>query len=160
MLAASKFYIYLAGCMGMLLIMLVWFKHSRRSEVPLAIAAGIAFGIGAVTTKIMTASLAIAGIELKFVTALSNPILPCVIVSNVVGVVLLQLALQRGRAAVIIPMQLSTVNGIAVVAGIALFMEQAATTRVIGIVLILIGAFVVHFKRNRLPIKNRGNHEL
>ncbi len=118
--------------------------RSRHGEVPLAIAVGIGFGLGAVLTKLMTAYIALNGMELESSAFLLNPILPFMILANVAGLVLLQVAFQRGRAAVIVPVQLSVVNGIVVLSGYLVFAETLAWSRLFAIALIVLGTAWLH----------------
>ena len=98
-------------------------RRRAKSEVPLAIAVGIGFGTGAVLTKLMTAYLMLRGEQLESAASLLNPILPFVIAANVAGLALLQVAFQRGRASVIVPVQLGVANGLVVIAGALVFAE-------------------------------------
>jgi uncharacterized membrane protein len=119
-------------------------RHHRRPEVPLAVAVGIGFGTGAVLTELMTAYIALGGRSLESAAFLFNPILPFMVAANVAGLVLLQAAFQRGRAAVVIPVQLSVVNGIAVAAGALVFSEAISGLRLLGIALIVVGTAMLH----------------
>ena len=118
--------------------------HSPRAELPLAIASGVGFGMGAVLTKLMTAYLTLRGQQLESSAFLLNPILPFMVLSNIVGLALLQVAFQRGRAAVIVPVQLSVINCIVVVSGYFVFSETIAWFRLLAIALIMIGTAWLH----------------
>jgi len=59
---------------------------------------------------------------------------------------LLQAAFQRGRASVIVPLQLAMANGITVLAGLLVFGEHITTLRAAGIVLIVGGTALLHLK--------------
>ena len=61
------------------------------------------------------------------------------------GLALLQVAFQRGRAAVIVPVQLSVINGIVVVSGYFVFSETIAWFRLLAIALIVFGTAWLHF---------------
>jgi uncharacterized membrane protein len=118
-------------------------KKFAQQEVPLAIAAGIGFGFAAVLTKLMTAYLSLGDQTLESAAFLINPILPFLVVVNVLSLVLLQMAFQNGRAAVIIPTQLSVVNGISLLVGVLVFSESMSPLRVISVGFVLIGAVLL-----------------
>ncbi len=129
---------------------LILSRYTKSPEIALALAVGVAFGVGAVLTKLMTAYISLGGQQLESDAFLFNPILPFMIAANVGGLVLLQAAFQRGRAAVIIPLQLSVVNCLAVVAGAVVFFEAISVLRLTGIALIVIGAVFLH--RSVVPV--------
>jgi len=122
-------------------------RRSAGSEVPLAIAVGIGFGMGAVLTKLMTAYLTLGGQQLESSAFLLNPILPFVVAANVAGLALLQIAFQRGRASVIIPVQLAVANGLVVIAGFLVFAEAIGPMRLFGICVIVAGTTALEFGR-------------
>lgn len=128
--------------LGAYLLVRGW--HSKRAELPLAIAAGMGFGIGAVLTKLMTAYITLNGLQLESAAFLLNPILPFMVIANMAGLAMLQVAFQRGRAAVIVPVQLSVVNGIVVVSGYMVFSETIAWSRLFAIALIIVGTARLH----------------
>jgi uncharacterized membrane protein len=68
------------------------------------------------------------------------------VLANGLGLVLLQAAFQRGRAAVVVPLQLAMANGITVLAGVMVFAENITFLRGTGIVLILTGTALLQFK--------------
>lgn len=118
--------------------------HSRRSELALAIAAGVGFGVGAVLTKLMTTYITLNGLQLESSVFLLNPIVPFMVAANVAGLVLLQAAFQRGRAAVVVPVQLSVVNGIVVVSGYMIFSEAVTWSRLFAVFLVVLGTALLH----------------
>lgn len=118
--------------------------RSKRPEVPLAIVVGFGFGVGAVLTELMTAYIALLGQSLESSAFLLNPVLPFMVAANGIGLFLLQLAFQRGRAAVIVPVQLSVVNGVVVLAGVLVFAEQLTLYRLCAIGLIVAGSAQLH----------------
>lgn len=130
-------------------------KHARRPEILLAISVGIGFGAGAVLTKLMTAYIALNGQELESMALLFNPILPFMVAANVAGLALLQVAFQRGRAAVIIPVQLSVVNALAVVAGALVFLETISALRLSGIGFIVVGTVFLHRTGEANPVHKK-----
>lgn len=124
---------------------LYWYGlRGKHPEVPLAIAVGFGFGLGAVLTELMTAYLTLGGQSLESSAFVLNPILPFMVAANVVGLVLLQVAFRHGRAAVIVPVQLSVVNGVVVVAGIVVFAESITLFRVVAISIIVLGTAWLH----------------
>ena len=78
-----------------------------------------------------------------------DPLLLAVVAANVAGLVLLQAAFQRGRAAVIVPLQLAMANAIAVVAGVMIFAEHVTAFRALGIALIIGGTVLLHVKPHK-----------
>ena len=115
----------------------------------MAIAVGVGFGVGAILTELMTAYIAINGQQLETSAFFLNPILPFMIAANVIGLILLQAAFQRGRAAVIVPVQLSVVNGLVVAAGILVFSEAITPIRMLGIGFIIAGTAMLHISPAR-----------
>lgn len=138
---------FLSLCAAGWLALFLAGRRSSRSEVPLAIAVGISFGIGAVLTKLMTAYLTLGGEQLESSAFLLNPILPFMVAANVAGLALLQVAFQRGRASVVIPVQLAVANGLVVIAGSLVFAEAIGLFRLFAICLILSGTAVLEFGR-------------
>lgn len=119
-------------------------RRSRRPEAPIAVAVGLAFGFGATLTTAMTASLASQNAAAISASTLINPWLPAIVLSNVAGLVLLQMAFQRGRASVVIPLQLAVANLLAVLIGILVFDETVSPLRAAGVVIILLGTGLLH----------------
>jgi uncharacterized membrane protein len=121
-------------------------------EVLLAIVVGHCFGAGAILTKAMTVQFSQNGETLLTGASwldLIDPLLLAMVAANVAGLVLLQAAFQRGRAAVIVPLQLATANGLTVFAGVLIYSERLSTIRGLGIVLILLGAVFLQLKPSR-----------
>lgn len=121
-------------------------------EVLLALVVGLCFGTGAILTKAMTSHLSVSG-EPTF-HLLIDPLLPAVILANVLGLVFLQAAFQRGRAAVIVPLQLAMCNVVTVIAGISIFSENITITRGFGIVFIIGGTALLQLKKQEEILKN------
>jgi len=138
---------FLALCAAGWLALFLAGRRSAGSEVPLAIAVGIGFGMGAVLTKLMTAYLTLGGQQLESSAFLLNPILPFMVAANVAGLALLQIAFQRGRASVIIPVQLAVANGLVVIAGFLVFAEAIGPMRLFGICVIVAGTSALEFGR-------------
>ena len=126
----------------------IWWVGRRRPrpEIALAMVVGLCFGAGSVLTKAMTIQAGAPGQLGIGWAVLIDPLLPAVILANVMGLVLLQAAFQRGRAAVVVPLQLALANALTVVCGVLVFAEQIDLLRAVGIVLIVGGAAVLHLK--------------
>lgn len=135
-----KLGIFLAVMMVAVVAFYLWLRKSKNYEITLGIIVGIAFGLGAVFTKLMTAYIAQDGAEPTLLDFVFNPILPLLLVANVVGLVLLQAAFQKGRASVIVPLELAMMNAVAVIAGAVLFFEEISVFHGMCIVLIALGA--------------------
>ena len=121
-------------------------RRSHRPEILLALVVGLCFGAGSVLTKAMTVKFSGPGQTVMTWAILIDPLLPAVILANVLGLVLLQAAFQRGRASVIVPLQLAMANAITVLAGIVIFAEHITILRAAGIVLIVGGTVLLHLK--------------
>lgn len=119
-------------------------KQGKRRELMLSIMVGLAFGTGAVLTELFTASIALAGEQLESAAFFLNPILPAMVLANMVGVGLLQAAFQQGRAAVVVPVQLAIANGLVVVAGAIVFEEPMSVLRLAGVSIVIAGAAMLH----------------
>lgn len=121
-------------------------RRSSQPEILLALVVGLCFGAGSILTKALT--VASAGPEQSILTwaVLLNPLLLAVVLANVAGLVLLQAAFQRGRAAVVVPLQLAMANAITVLAGVVVFAEHITLLRGAGIVLIVVGTTLLQFK--------------
>ncbi len=119
-------------------------KGKQRGEVILSVAVGLSFGLGAILTELLTASLSLGGKNLDLESFFMNPILPLMIAANIAGIVLLQVAFQKGRAAVVIPVQLSIANGLVVLASIIIFSESITVMRLVGISLIIAGTGMLY----------------
>lgn len=126
-------------------------RRSRRPEILLALVVGLCFGSGAVLTKALTVDFSASGRSVLSWEILFNPLLLAVILANVLGLVLLQAAFQRGRASVIVPLQLAMANGITVLAGVLVFAEHITVLRAVGIVLIVGGTALLHLKPSSSP---------
>jgi uncharacterized membrane protein len=146
-IAWPRLIVFLALCAAGWLALFLAGRRSARSEVPLAIAVGIGFGMGATLTKLMTAYLTLGGQQLESSAFLLNPILPFMVAANVAGLALLQVAFQRGRASVIIPVQLAVANGLVVIAGALVFAEAIGPMRLFGICVIVTGTTALEFGR-------------
>lgn len=124
-------------------------RKSNKPEVLLAMVVGLCFGVGSMLTKAMTIKFSAPGQTVMTWSILIDPLLPAVIVANVLGLVLLQAAFQRGRAAVIVPLQLAMANAITVLAGVLIFAEHITVARALGIILIIAGTVLLHVKPQR-----------
>lgn len=123
-----------------------WSRGTPRVEVAWAFVVGLAFGSGSVLTKALANRAAQARHDVLSMSTLVDPMLLAVVASNVAGLVLLQGAFQRGRAAVIVPVQLALANALTVVTGVAVFGEQVSALRALGIALIVAGTVALHAK--------------
>lgn len=139
----------LLGCLALIAAgLLATVRKSSRPEVHLAMAVGLFFGVGATLTEAMTASSAASGPAKISWSILLEPLLLGVVIANMIGLVLLQAAFQRGRAAVVVPLQLAIANAVAVLAGIIVFGEQITFLRGAGIGLIVAGTGLIQVKRS------------
>ena len=143
----------LAVLMGILLFMvsvlLLSNRKSSRPEIILALVVGMCFGAGAALTKALSSGHSTPGEMVNSWAILIDPLLLSVVLANVAGLVLLQAAFQRGRAAVIVPLQLAMANVVTVVAGVMVFAEQISVLRGSGIALILAGTALLHLKPHK-----------
>jgi uncharacterized membrane protein len=121
-------------------------RRSQQPEVLLALVVGLCFGAGAILTKALTATASGPGQSVMTWAVLLNPLLLAVVLANVMGLVLLQAAFQRGRAAVVVPLQLAMANAITVLAGVLVFAEHITLLRGAGILLIVVGTTLLQFK--------------
>ena len=129
--------------------LLVANRRSQRPEVMLALVVGLCFGAGSVLTKAMTVAYSGPGQTVMTWAILIDPLLLAVILANVFGLILLQAAFQRGRAAVIVPLQLAMANAITVLAGVVIFAEHITSLRGAGIALIIGGTALLHIKPHK-----------
>ena len=114
-------------------------RRGASAETALAAVVGLAFGAGAVLTKALT-----AGHPALDAGLLADPLLAAIVAANAVGLVLLQIAFRRGRAAVIVPLQLAVACLFSVVAGSAAFGETVDAARALGVLLVVAGTAVLH----------------
>jgi uncharacterized membrane protein len=121
-------------------------RQARRPEVLLALVVGLCFGMGSILTKGLTVESSGPEQSVLSWAVVFNPLLLAVVLANGLGLVLLQAAFQRGRAAVVVPLQLAMANGITVLAGVMVFAENITFLRGTGIVLILTGTALLQFK--------------
>ena len=139
--------------MGILIVtggvLLLANRTSKRPEILLALVVGMCFGAGSVLTKALTAGYSGPGQTMMTWAILLNPLLLAVAAANVAGLILLQAAFQRGRAAVIVPLQLAVANAVTVLAGILIFAENISSIRAAGIGLIVLGTVMLHLKRHK-----------
>lgn len=124
------------------------FFYSRKTamkEIPLSLAVGAAFGCGALLTKLLTAKIYLTGKALGVLSVIADPILAPVLAANLLGIALLLLAFQNGRAVVIIPVQLALTNGFVLVGASLMFSEAITAYRFIGMGLIVAGTALLHY---------------
>jgi multidrug transporter EmrE-like cation transporter len=125
--------------------LIVLARRKKQLEVVLALAVGVTFGVSMVLIKLMTSYLALNGKDVELLNCLLNPITPFIIANNILGLVILQIAFQNGRAAVIVPIQVSVISAIAVLAGIFLFSETVSIYRLLCISFIITGTALLQF---------------
>lgn len=134
-------YIYLFyGVAVISWLTLMVFRNNKHAEIILALATGVAFGIGGALTKLMTVYIAERGYILESIYFVYNPFFLLVVTANIVGLVLLQISFQRGRASIIIPVQLAVVNIMSVMSGVLLYAESISLFRIFCIIIIIAGA--------------------
>lgn len=141
-----RLFVLLAVVVLMAGAMLLANRRSHRPEILLALVDGMCFGAGSMLTKALTVDAAATGQSILTWAVLFNPLLLAVVLANVAGLVLLQAAFQRGRASVIVPLQLAMANALTVLAGIVIFAEHITALRAIGIVVIIAGTAMLHLK--------------
>ena len=124
-------------------------RRAAKPEIGLALVVGMCFGAGSILTKALTVGYAGPGQSVLSWSILIDPLLLAVVAANVAGLVLLQAAFQRGRAAVIVPLQLAMANAITVAAGILIFNENVTALRALGIGLIIGGTVVLHIRPHK-----------
>ena len=124
-------------------------RKSKQPEIFLALVVGMCFGAGSILTKALTVGYSGPGKTLMTWSILLDPLLLAVVLANVAGLVLLQAAFQRGRAAVIVPLQLAMANAITVLAGVVIFAEHITVLRALGIALIIGGTVLLHIKPHK-----------
>ena len=141
--------VIVAGAAAAALALLWYSRHSARSEVSLALLVGLSFGCGSTLTKALAARAELAARPVLSWGTVLDPVLLAVVAANVLGLVLLQAAFQRGRAAVIVPVQLAVANAVTVLTGVVVFGEQVTAWRAVGIVLIVAGTGALHVITSR-----------
>jgi uncharacterized membrane protein len=124
---------------------LMLFKKWGRLEIILALVTGVSFGLGGVLTKVMTLYLVVNNQALESWYFIFNPIFPFMVLANVTGLIMLQMAFQNGRASVVVPVQLAVLNGISVLAGMLLFLESISMFRLFCVLLIITGTAVLQW---------------
>lgn len=144
--AGIRLFALLAVVVLMAGAMLLANRRSHRPEILLALVDGMCFGAGSMLTKALTVDASATGQSILTWSVLFNPLLLAVVLANVAGLVLLQAAFQRGRASVIVPLQLAMANALTVLAGIVIFAEHITTLRALGIVVIIAGTAMLHLK--------------
>lgn len=131
---SHKLWAFVGGQIAAVLGILVALKAGKSQELLLALLVGLAFGAGSILTKALTADAPDLSWHL-----ITNPLLLAVIAANAIGLVCLQIAFHRGRASVIVPVQLAIASGSAALAGAWVFQEHISSLRIWGMVAIVIG---------------------
>ncbi|NWG75101.1 MAG: DMT family transporter [Rubrivivax sp.] len=128
---------------------LVWAaSRGAHAESALALTVGLAFGCGAALTKAMTADATFGSSGFVSWRVILDPLVLAVVGANVIGLVLLQAAFQRGRAAVVVPVQIGMANVLAMTAGVFVFVENVGAVRWVGVGLILAGTALLFQRRS------------
>lgn len=144
--SAARLALLLGGAMTFGLLLLLASRTRGKAEVMLALVVGLCFGAGSVLTKALTVQSAGPDQSILTWAVVLNPLLLAVVAANVAGLVLLQAAFQRGRAAVIVPLQLALANALTVAVGVLVFGEHITLLRGGGIALIVIGTGLLQLK--------------
>ncbi len=136
--------------------LLVWItlmiaRKKGRLEIILALTSGVSFGIGGAFTKLMTTYLTTQGQQLESMYFVVNPFFPLMVIANIAGLVLLQMAFQNGRAAIVVPVQLAVLNIMSVIAGVTLFSEMVSLYRISCIILIISGTYILQLVGSHKP---------
>ncbi len=137
------------GTAFILWLLLMSFRKSKRKEIIFALATGVAFGVGGSLTKLMTIYISGQGHVLESIYFFYNPFFLLVVSANVVGLVLLQMSFQSGRAAIVVPVQLAVVNIMAVISGVFLYFETISEFRLLCIFIIIAGTATLHWAGNK-----------
>ncbi|MGH7918076.1 MAG: hypothetical protein ACREQE_11450 [Candidatus Binataceae bacterium] len=96
----------------------------RNSGIAPAIASGVFFGAGAIYTKAMTYSFT-GTLELTIaINVLSSPYVYLIIVTNIIGIVLLQNSFHAARGLIVMPISSALSNIMPILGGIAVFGES------------------------------------
>lgn len=132
---------YAAASLLALLAFLLTRRKPHHAEVGLAVVAGLLCGIGSSLTKLMTAYLALRGVETTTLDFVLNPIFPVMVAANVAGLVIVQMAFQKGRASVIVPIDLAVINLNVFAAGLFLFHETITVYHAVALAIITLGVF-------------------
>ncbi|HZC45672.1 MAG TPA: hypothetical protein VE243_04300 [Candidatus Acidoferrum sp.] len=105
-----------------------------------AILSGVAFGLGAMFTKSMTLEFttSAAASELRVV---SSPYIYCMIITNIVGMVMLQNSFHAVRAIIAMPLSGALSNIVPIVGGMLVFGERLPTSSLSAAM--RVGAFVL-----------------
>ena len=114
------------------------------SEIILSLLIGFAFGEGALLTELLTSSKNIFSEMSAWQISIVLINLLGVVFANICGIILMQIAFKKGRAAVIIPIQLAIANIVVVVGANLIFSEKINAIRLIGIFCIIVGTALLY----------------
>jgi len=128
----------------------------NASGIAAAILSGVAFGLGAMFTKSMTLGFtaSAAASELRIV---SSPYIYCMLVTNIVGMVMLQNSFHSARAIIAMPLSGALSNIVPIVGGMLVFGERlptdsmASAMRVGAFLLTVIAGALLAGSRAQLP---------
>ena len=129
----SQVYLWLLVLGGLTIGGLLIGMRKQNGEVFLACAAGMSFALAGILTNAMTTSSVGEGNAVTFQTAFMSPLLYAVIITNVLGLFLIQVAFQKGRASIVVPLNAAMISGISVLAGVYLFGEKIQLIHVVGV---------------------------
>jgi uncharacterized membrane protein len=138
-------YVWIATMSGITVLATLIGLKRKKAEVVLAGAAGMSFALGGILTKLMSVYIHDQGEMVTFISAFKSPYLLPVIVANVVGLFLVQVAFQKGRIAIIIPLYAAMVSGVSVLAGAYLFDETIHVIHVLGVCFIFFGSVMLEY---------------
>lgn len=139
----------------------VFVVQARRRHYPeifLGCAVGICFGVSAILVKLSTSLLTLSGQALTPASFIFNPIFLLIETANISGLILIQMSFQNGRASIIFPAQLSTINALSVLSGFLLFSEKISVSRLASVVIIVIGSSLLQYSAHKKehPVKTSG----
>ena len=139
----SQLTLFLTFSLTALIILSALVYKKIKLEITLALIVGISFGIGAILTELMTGYLTNRNLPLLSHHFFYNPIFPFMMSANLLSLITLQFAFQKGRASVIVPVQLSIVGVMSVVGGAMIFSESIPVMRIFGIGFIIFGTVLL-----------------
>lgn len=116
-------------------------------EFSLALSAGLVFGLGNVAAKLMMMRFGVGSADLFQLAAVQSiltdyPII-LVIAANIVGSIFYQTAFANGRASIVASICTIVGNTVPIIAAITIFGEQVKFLHGLGIIIVLVGAFVL-----------------
>jgi drug/metabolite transporter (DMT)-like permease len=110
------------------------------SGIAAAILSGVAFGLGAMFTKSMTLEFT-AGATASELRVISSPYIYCMLITNIVGMIMLQNSFHSARAIIAMPLSGALSNIVPIVGGMLVFGERLPTSSLSAAM--RVGAFVL-----------------